>query len=165
MAVQPTGGDLVFQWFKDGVPLTDVAGISGSETADLSVSGVDGASRGAYSVHVSNPSGSDTSREMVLTVFSPPEPNDAELVSHTVPESMSPGQSLPVSVTVRNTSAVSWNVAQNFNLAILEIPGGKPADQRLFPDTERMVMFDPMVVVGPAAASIASPGRSAPRRC
>jgi uncharacterized delta-60 repeat protein len=67
-AVEATGTPADFQWRKDGVDLVDGPGISGAQTATLTLTGVDAADEGDYSVVVSNVLGSDTSADATLTV-------------------------------------------------------------------------------------------------
>jgi uncharacterized delta-60 repeat protein len=68
-----TGGELpiIYQWFKDGMALTNGGNISGATTATLILNNVLGADRGEYSVVVQNFSGSVTSTPAVLTVPDP----------------------------------------------------------------------------------------------
>ncbi|HWY30505.1 MAG TPA: immunoglobulin domain-containing protein, partial [Candidatus Acidoferrum sp.] len=58
---------LSYQWYFNGVPLTDGGGVSGSATATLSIQNVQSASYGNYQVVVSNPWGSVSSSMAVLS--------------------------------------------------------------------------------------------------
>ncbi len=60
---------VTYQWEMDGRPLANGTGISGVNTAALSLTGVTTASSGNYSVVVSGTYGSVTSTSAVLTVF------------------------------------------------------------------------------------------------
>jgi len=57
-----------FQWYKNGVALTDGGNILGSATATLSVTGVSSADAGTYTVVATNSLGSATSNSATLTV-------------------------------------------------------------------------------------------------
>jgi hypothetical protein len=69
--VGTVGGDLNYQWLKNGVPLEDGTNISGSGTASLTLSNVLRADGGGYSVVVSNVFGFTNSAAAVLTVIDP----------------------------------------------------------------------------------------------
>jgi autotransporter-associated beta strand protein len=64
-------GATSYQWFKDGVPLSDGVIVSGSGTATLILSGITMADAGNYSVLISNVFGSVTSIPATLTVLPP----------------------------------------------------------------------------------------------
>jgi len=67
--VTATGtGPLTYGWRKDGVPLTDGAGIAGSTTATLMLQNVQAAQAGSYVVGVTNTSGNAQSTPAVLVV-------------------------------------------------------------------------------------------------
>jgi hypothetical protein len=61
---------LVYQWQRNGVNLTNGAGISGATTGALTLSSVSAGNYGAYSVIVSNAYGSTGSAEAVLSLYS-----------------------------------------------------------------------------------------------
>src|SRR5690606_9188644 len=61
-AVAAVGGDLKFQWFRNGTPLAGQTGPA------LALSPVGAADAGSYTVGVSDDSGSKTSAAMILTV-------------------------------------------------------------------------------------------------
>lgn len=92
-SVAGTGTGVSYQWFKDGTPLTDGAGISGANTATLSLTGVDVLDTGVYQVAVYNDSGSDLSQALSLNVNGPPI-----IVTH------------PVSVVTSNTLTTNFTV-------------------------------------------------------
>jgi uncharacterized delta-60 repeat protein len=62
---------LAYQWFKDGVMLSDVANISGAQSPVLTLTNVLGADAGGYFVTISNVFGSVTSVGATLTVQDP----------------------------------------------------------------------------------------------
>lgn len=62
---------LTFQWFKNGVSLTDGGNVSGSQTTTLTLTNVTGADAGWFSVLVTNVSGSITSVPVMLVVQDP----------------------------------------------------------------------------------------------
>lgn len=69
LAVVASGdAPLVYQWFKDGQPLSDTALLTGTDTATLNFMRVTLADVGAYSVTVTNPAGSVTTTPVRLTV-------------------------------------------------------------------------------------------------
>jgi hypothetical protein len=59
---------LTYQWRKDGVALSDVGGVSGSTTANLTIFPAQTDQSGAYDVVVTNAYGSATSHSATLTV-------------------------------------------------------------------------------------------------
>jgi uncharacterized delta-60 repeat protein len=61
----------VYQWFKDGVPLSDTAGISGSSSPTLTISNASGGDAGSYAVVATNAFGTVTSSVATLTVLDP----------------------------------------------------------------------------------------------
>ncbi|GIX50427.1 MAG: hypothetical protein KatS3mg132_621 [Limisphaera sp.] len=69
----PVGGSepLSFQWFQDGIPLSDNQRISGTDGPTLTLHGVGGADSGEYSVRVSNVYGSTTGVVAILQVREP----------------------------------------------------------------------------------------------
>jgi hypothetical protein len=70
--VTVTGSALQYRWLKDGVPLTDGAGVSGATTATLSLTGLDVLDAGDYRVSIWNGAGSALSIALTLTVNGPP---------------------------------------------------------------------------------------------
>lgn len=66
---------LVYQWWKDGHPLTDGAKVSGSASATLTISNVTQSDAARYFVVVTNLLGSITSQVAVLKVVNPVVPD------------------------------------------------------------------------------------------
>jgi hypothetical protein len=73
-AVGATGGELRYQWFKDG-PL------SGETNPTFSIASAQQSHAGGYSVLITNSLGSVTSRVAVLTVVLPPSLSDPQMLS------------------------------------------------------------------------------------
>ena len=70
IAVSASGAaPLNYYWIKDGSPMANGAGVSGSQTASLQLANVQEVNSGGYSVVVSNSLGSVTSSSAVLTVW------------------------------------------------------------------------------------------------
>ena len=70
--VTATGaGPLTFAWARDGQPLVDGAGVTGAATPTLTLTNVQVAQAGNYSVRVGNAAGSVLSGAAVLTVAAP----------------------------------------------------------------------------------------------
>jgi uncharacterized delta-60 repeat protein len=65
------GASPVYQWFKDGVPLSDTASISGSSSSTLTISNALGGDAGSYTVVATNTFGAVTSSVATLTVLDP----------------------------------------------------------------------------------------------
>src|SRR5439155_14626183 len=98
------GGDapMIYQWLKDGADLSDVGNVSGANTPALTLSNLVGGDVGGYSVTVSNPYGVVTSLVARLTVVDP------VITSQPVSQSVSPGQSITISVTAAGTGPLSY---------------------------------------------------------
>ncbi|MCB1129503.1 MAG: immunoglobulin domain-containing protein [Verrucomicrobiae bacterium] len=64
---------LSYQWFLDGDPLSDGPGVSGSQSATLSLSTVDDADGGDYTVAVTNEAGTETSSVAKVIVLGAPQ--------------------------------------------------------------------------------------------
>ena len=62
-----------YQWFLDGTPLADGPGISGSQGATLSLTGVDDEDAGDYRVEVTNEAGTLASDTATVVVLGAPE--------------------------------------------------------------------------------------------
>lgn len=62
---------LSYQWFRDGIALTDGGGVSGAQTATLTLSNLFHGAAGVYWVTVSNVLGSATSQVAILSVEDP----------------------------------------------------------------------------------------------
>ncbi len=74
LSVAATGTTaLSYQWFRGNDPLSDQPGISGSQTTTLSLSAVDEADAGNYTVVVTNEAGTRTSTVAQLIVLGAPE--------------------------------------------------------------------------------------------
>ena len=56
-----------YQWYKDGVALTNGSGISGATTATLTIANVKATTAGSYTVVATNAYGSTTSDAAVIT--------------------------------------------------------------------------------------------------
>lgn len=63
-SVVATGFVKTYQWYKDGVPLTDDSRVSGSQTRRLSIRSASAADVGRYSVDASGPCGTASSNEV-----------------------------------------------------------------------------------------------------
>ena len=68
--VEATGGELTYQWRRDGLNLTEDGRISGTHTDTLRISNVRSNDMGGYSVRIVNQAGSTNSRSALLTVVS-----------------------------------------------------------------------------------------------
>jgi len=65
------GAPMTYQWFKNGSTLVDGGNISGAKRNSLRISGLTSADSAVYSVTISNPVGSATSSNALLTVSIP----------------------------------------------------------------------------------------------
>jgi uncharacterized delta-60 repeat protein len=63
---------IAYQWIKDGVALADGPGISGSQTAELTLTGVTANSSGEYTLRITNDSGSEDSQVAQVFVLGVP---------------------------------------------------------------------------------------------
>lgn len=70
-SVSASGNGLSYQWFKDGVALSNSGNYSGAQTANLTISPVASADAAMYTCTVSGPCGSATSPGAELTVVEP----------------------------------------------------------------------------------------------
>ena len=61
-----------YQWYRNGVPLSDGGNVSGANSATLTLSGLTLGDAGIYTVEVGNVAGSVTSLPITLTVLTPP---------------------------------------------------------------------------------------------
>ena len=93
---------LSFQWFKDGVSLSDGGNISGAQTPALTLSDALGADAGRYSVIVSNSYGSVTSLVAVLSVADP------VIITQPVSQTVNVQQTVQFSVGVDGTQPLSF---------------------------------------------------------
>ncbi len=103
-AGSPTLG---YQWYKDGVALTDAGNAFGAYTASLLVSNVSGADTGGYSVVVTNALGSVTSQ---VAMFSVPDPF---ITSQPPSRTKDAGQTTVFSVTAVGTPPLSYQWRKN----------------------------------------------------
>ena len=71
-SVAASGTGLSYQWSFNGSPLSDGVDITGSQTATLTLYGVEPSQAGYYSVAITNTTGSTTSQAAGLTVNVPP---------------------------------------------------------------------------------------------
>lgn len=97
---------LAYQWRRNDADLTDGGNISGATTATLSLTGVQIAQAGSYTVEVSNAGGSVTSDAASLTVAAAPEP--PTISAHPQPATIDQGGNISFSVTASGTSPLSY---------------------------------------------------------
>lgn len=71
ITVTATGSGLTYQWKKNGVNLSNGAGVSGATTATLTLSSVTGAAEAGYSVVVSDSAHRTTTGNSFVVVFDP----------------------------------------------------------------------------------------------
>jgi probable HAF family extracellular repeat protein len=71
LTVVASGGSLTYQWLKNGIALTDVGEVSGSATAELTLTGVSVADDGNYTVSITNINGGVTSQPASVSVVDP----------------------------------------------------------------------------------------------
>jgi len=69
LLAQVWGGDLAYQWFKDGQPLADDDHIGGSTTDTLAITGVTADDQALYHLQAESPCGSVTTRTAALQVI------------------------------------------------------------------------------------------------
>lgn len=89
-AVVVTGGDLKYQWSKDGMALTDGGSVSGAATDTLTLS-LTGPEMGTYWVLVKGAGGTVTSAPAVLSLI-PAAPADLKVTEYVI--TTPPGQPL-----------------------------------------------------------------------
>ena len=81
-SVGAVGTTPVFQWYTNGVALSDGGNIAGSSAATLTITGVGAANVGSYDVIITNSAGSVTSSVVTLNVITPvPGSYEASIVS------------------------------------------------------------------------------------
>lgn len=132
---------LSYQWFKDGVSLTDGGNIFGAQTATLTLSNVLGGDWGGYSVVISNAFGSVTSMVATLSVV-----GDPFIITQPANQTTSLDSNVTFSVVAGGTSPLSYqwqhngaNLADNIRisgsqlpiLAIAHVQAGDAGDYRL----------------------------------
>lgn len=93
---------IVYQWWKDGIKLTNGGNISGSTSSSLSVSNVRGADAGEFWVVTSNVVGIATSRVARLTVLDP------SFAFQPASRIINRGQSVTLTVGVNGTAPFSY---------------------------------------------------------
>ena len=70
-SVTAAGSDVTYQWYKDGVALSDGGNISGATTATLTITEVDDTDAGEYTVRLTNNCDTVDSNAALLTVLEP----------------------------------------------------------------------------------------------
>jgi hypothetical protein len=93
----------VYQWFKDGNPLTDGGNISGSVSNTLTVSALTTNDAGIYFLTVSNAAGAATSTNAVLTVLVPPA-----IVTQPVSQTIVVSNAVTFSVSATGTAPLRY---------------------------------------------------------
>jgi uncharacterized delta-60 repeat protein len=91
-----------YQWFKDGMAVTDGAHISGATREWLALTDVLGTDAGGYHVVISNAFGVRTSVVATLTV------NDPVIAVPPVSQTREPGENVTLSVTARGTAPLEY---------------------------------------------------------
>jgi hypothetical protein len=94
---------LSYQWLKDGTNLSDGGNISGAAGLALTLTNVQSADAGSYSVVVTNTSGNVTSALAVLTILVPPS-----ITSQPGNRTNDVGTTATFGVTVTGTSPLSY---------------------------------------------------------
>ncbi|WPJ98102.1 immunoglobulin domain-containing protein [Coraliomargarita algicola] len=94
---------LSYQWFHDGDPLVDGAGIAGSQSASLVLSAVDDLDNGDYTVVVSNEAGTRTSEIAQVIVLGAPQ-----ILSLSEDVSLLEGSSLTLEVEALGAGTLSY---------------------------------------------------------
>jgi uncharacterized delta-60 repeat protein len=119
---------LSYQWFKDGLALAQISGISGTHSPALTLTNVLGSAAGAYWVVVSNDFGSVTSSIARLTV------EDPCILSAPANVLTNSGRTVGFSVTAAGTGPLHYQWQRNGALisgvtsASLRLAGVQPAD-------------------------------------
>ncbi len=102
-AVQAGGTQpMLYQWLKNGAPLSDGPNVSGSQTSALTLDSVLGADAGGYSVIISNAFGSLTSTVARLTV------RDPVITLQPVGQTANPGDTVSFSVAAAGTAPLRY---------------------------------------------------------
>ena len=94
------GGYLAYQWFKNGVPLTN------ANQAQLTLNDVDQTDAGAYYVVVSNSQGSQQSQVAQLDVST--NSVDIQILSHPVSMQLTSGETASLTVAASGTESLSY---------------------------------------------------------
>ncbi|MCH7224711.1 immunoglobulin domain-containing protein [Haloferula sp. A504] len=92
-----------YQWFRNGIEMVDGPGVSGSQTASLTLSSVDDADSGSYTVVLTNTSGTETSDAAQVTVLGAPE-----ILSLSGDVSQLEGNPLTLEVTASGASTLTY---------------------------------------------------------
>jgi uncharacterized repeat protein (TIGR03803 family) len=103
------GAPVTYQWLQDGVPLTNGVGITGANSATLTISNVSFADAALYSVVVGNSTGSVTSDEAVLEVIYAPPSITTQPFSQTVVA----GTPVTLSVTASGNQPLTYQWREN----------------------------------------------------
>jgi hypothetical protein len=112
--VEGSGGDTLFyQWYRNGVKVTDGSGISGAQTATLTLNPATLAEAGSYTVRVSNGLKYATSDAAALAVTSAP-------VITTQPKSVNATKGKTATFTVKATGTAPLAYAWYFNTTKLK---------------------------------------------
>ncbi len=120
----------------------DTGEIPGATTNELLMTDVQTDAAGNYVCGVVNAADLSLTNVAVLTVLPSNTANDAIYQSNSIPVKMLPGQTLLVDIAFKNTSLLSWSLAQNYALAVVGDPNG------IF-DTNRLPIPDPHTIVAP----------------
>jgi len=105
--VATNAGSLTYRWFKDGVAMSDGAGVSGSSGATLMLTNVLGAAAGSYRVAVGNPVGSVLSSTATLQI------NDPVILSQSGALTRNAGGVAGFSVVVAGTGPLTYQWRKN----------------------------------------------------
>jgi hypothetical protein len=103
-SVSANGNSLTYQWYKNGLPLSDGGNISGATTSILTVSSLSGSDEATYTCEISGSCGSNqTTTGAVLTLATPP-------VITTQPSSKTAcvGQTINLDIVISNPSGAVY---------------------------------------------------------
>lgn len=104
LSASATGSSAIaYQWFKDGVALADGPGISGSQTAELTLTGVTASSSGEYTLRITNDSGSEDSQVAQVFVLGVPQ-----IISLSADVSLLEGAPLTIEVEALGAGVLSY---------------------------------------------------------
>jgi hypothetical protein len=143
---------LSYQWRHNGTPLADGSGVSGTATPTLTLSGVQSAQAGAYSVTVSNDLGGVISAAAQLTVVIPPA-----ITSHPQSQSVRAGTNIMFEVAVSGSSPLSYQwLCHGSNLVNGPQVGGATTTRLTLTNVQDLHAGSYSVVVSNAAGSATS---------
>ena len=108
-SVNATGSNLTYQWYFKKTKLSDNARIFGSKTATLTLTNAQTADAGTYTVIISNPRGSTTSSNAILTVSG--QPPSITTPSATVTRTA--GDDLVLTATATGTGPLNFTWLKN----------------------------------------------------